>query len=141
MKTFWSILGGMAMLALLLAVPVRSEMVTVSDSDLSGITGKSVNSLSFSGTANTSIEATGDNSANIQTGWFQWNDRHDADTSVNKGGNNQSGDNSAVQQNVTADSNVINWGAAATLTWVTGSGGATGTIAQMPYAVMGVGGF
>lgn len=129
------------MLALLLAVPVRSEMVTVSDSDLSGITGKALNTLTFAATANTTITANGDSSANVQVGWYQWNDRHDTDGSVNKGGNNQSGDTSAVQQNVVANTNSINWGAWSTLTWISGNESSTGTIAQMPYAVMGVGGF
>jgi hypothetical protein len=139
MKTFWSILGGMAMLALLLAVPVRSEMVTASDSDLSGITGKVNNTLTFTGGAVTDITAGG--SANVQFGWYQWNDDHSADVSINKGGNNQSGDTSAVQENVVADSNLINWGAAANLIWISATESSTGSIAQMPYATMGVGGF
>jgi hypothetical protein len=157
MKTFWSILGGMAMLALLLAVPVRAEMAAIADSDLSGISGKASNTYMFSGTTTTTITANGDSSANVQFGWFQWTDRHGnsdvdlstdtvldgaaVDISNHKGANNQSGANSAVQENVVADSNVINWGAAATLVWITGSGTVTGAINQMPYAVMAVGGF
>lgn len=128
------------MLALLLAVPVRSEMVTASDSDLSGITGKVNNVLTFTGGAVTSIDAVG-GSANVEVGWFQWNDDHSADVSINKGGNNQSGDASVVQQNVIGDSNLINWGAAANLLWISATESSTGTIAQMPYATMGVGGF
>jgi len=155
MKTFWSILGGVTMLALVVALPVRAEMSAVSDSDLAGITGKAINnSYLFSGTSATTLDVP-EGSANIQFGWYQWTDRHGnsdvvgtvavngsaADTSDHKGANNQSGDSTTVQENVVADANTINWGAYSALIWVSGNENSSGSIAQMPYSTMGIGGF
>jgi len=140
MKKAIMLLGGIAVLALL-AAPVWAGMSSVADSELAGISGKANNQYLFSGTSNTDQSMTQDNSANIQVGWYQWNDDHSTDASDHKGANDVSGDATTTQQNVVADTNLINWGAAATLNWVTGTESSGGTIAQMPYAVFANGGF
>ena len=58
-------LGGVALLALLIAVPVRAEVASVSDSDLDAISGK------------------GD--ATVTFGAYFWVDAHDTDASNHKG--------------------------------------------------------
>jgi len=142
MKTFWSILGGLVVLGIMLALPVQAAMVSVSDSDLSGITGKdNTNEYLFSGATSTSLTANGDSSANIQFGWYQWTDNHSQETSDHKGANDQSGTDTTVQGNVVADVNVINWGAWSQLDWVSTSDTSSGTISQMAYGVAGIGGF
>jgi hypothetical protein len=140
MKKAILILGGIAVLALM-ALPVWAGMSSVADSDLAGISGKANNQYLFSGTSNTNQTMTEDNSANIQVGWFQWNDDHSTDMSNHKGANDVSGDATTTQQNVVADTNLIQWGAAASLNWVTSTETSSGTIAQMPYAVFANGGF
>lgn len=140
-KSILSILGGIAGLALLLAVPVwAGEMSQVTDSDLAGISGK-VNTYLFSGALTTDQANTNGSSANISVGWYQWSDDHTADTSDHKGANDQSGSDSTVQQNVVATANVIQWGAWATTNWNTASETSTGTIISMAYATMANGGF
>jgi len=86
MKKATLILGGIAVLALM-AMPVWAGMSPIADSDLAGISGKASNQYLFSGTSNTSQILTSDNSANIQVGWYQWNDDHSADVSDHKGAN------------------------------------------------------
>jgi hypothetical protein len=142
MKTFWSILGGLVVLGFMVALPIQAEMVAVSDSDLSGITGKDfTNEYLFSGDTTTSITANGDSSANIQVGWYQWTDNHATETSDHKGANDQSGATTTVQGNVAADVNVINWGAWSQLDWVSATDTSGGTISQMAYGVAAIGGF
>lgn len=58
-------LGGLAVLAVLVAAPVKAEMVTVSDSDLDTISGKGDATVSF--------------------GAYSWFDSHAADASNHKG--------------------------------------------------------
>jgi len=144
MKAYRSILTGLAVLALLIAVPVMAEKVSVGDADLAGITGK-VNTYTFGADASISQSASGDTSANIQVGWYQWTDTHTADTTNQKAANyfgSETAGNTA-QSNVTASINAITWGATGngelTATDVTVSG-ASG-FANMDYAVMAVGGF
>jgi len=144
MKAYRSIISGLAVLVLLLAVPVWAEMASVSDSDLAGITGK-VNTYTFGADASISQSASGDTSANIQVGWYQWTDTHTTDTTNQKAANyfgSETAGNTA-QSNVTASINAITWGATgngeltATDVTVTGASG----FANMDYAVMAVGGF
>ena len=140
MKKAILLLGGMAVLALL-AAPAWAGLSPVADSELAGISGKADNQYLFSGTANTTQSLTSDNSANILVGWFQWNDDHSTDASDHKGANDVSGVSTTTQANVVSDTNLIQWGAAATLNWVTDTESSGGTIAQMPYAVFANGGF
>jgi hypothetical protein len=143
MKTYLSILGGIAMLALLVAMPAKAEMTAVGDSDLAGISGKagSANDYTFSSASTTNQANTGGSSSNIEFGWFQWNDDHAKDVSNHKGANDQSGAASQVQQNVTELQNGINWGAWGSLSYLSTSETSSSTVAQMAYAIMGVGGF
>lgn len=140
MKTLLSVIGGMAVLMLLLVLPVQAEMSVVVDSDLSGISGKASNQYNFSGASSTAQAVSNDSSANIQVGWFQWNDVHSGDTTNHKGANDQSGTSTNVQENVVSSANVINWGAAAhnnlVITGGIGDGGA-----NMAYGVFANGGF
>jgi hypothetical protein len=138
MKRVILLLGGITVLALM-ASQVWAGMSPVADSELAGISGKADNNFILSGTINQTL--TVDNSANVEVGVEQWNDDHAADTSNHKGANDQRGDNSQVQNNVTADTNIINWGAAAALNWVDTSETSSDVIAQMPYAVFANGGF
>ena len=141
MKTYRSIVSGLAMLVLLVAVPVWAEMVSVGDSELSGISGKQ-NTYNFQGGASITQTANSDTSANIQVGWYQWADDHSADTTNQKAANYFSSENAgnAAQENVAASINAITWGA-------TGNGELTATtvnaatFTNMNYGVMAVGGF
>jgi hypothetical protein len=142
MKAYKSMLAGLAVLAMALSVPVWAEMVSVSDSDLAGISGKD-NLFTFAGETSSSQSANDDSSANIQVGWYQWADNHSADTTNQKASNyfsSGSAEGNSVQQNAVAAINAITWGA-------TGNGQFTaasisgGDFTNMDYAVMAVGGF
>jgi len=141
MKAYRSILTGLAVLALLIAVPVMAEMVSVGDADLAGITGKA-NTFTFSGDTSSTQTANSGSSANIQVGWYQWSDNHSTDQTNQKAANFFTSENAgnAAQQNVTASINAINWGATGngelTATTVTAA-----TFTNMDYGVMAVGGF
>ena len=85
--------------------------VSVSDSDLSQITGKD-NLASFSSAATVTVTS-GSGNGNVQVGFYQWEDDHTQDGSDAKGGNTANGDTSSVQNNVTGINNIFGWGAAA----------------------------
>jgi hypothetical protein len=138
MKRMLLVLGGITVLAFV-ATQAWAGMTLVADSDLSGISGKADNSFTMSGGIVQTL--TTDNSANVEVGVEQWNDTHATDASDHKGANDQSGANTQVQANDVADTIVINWGAAATLNWVTDTESSGDVIAQMPYAVFANGGF
>ena len=115
MKKSIPIVGGAAAVALLLAAPGQAEVTAVGDSELASITGKMGHSpnqfdIGSSGTTTQSV-TTGD--SNIQWAWYQWHDEHGTDGSIKKGANDQSGTSSLVQASVVAETNLINWGAAA----------------------------
>lgn len=148
MKAYKSILTGLALLALVLAVPVWAEMISVSDSDMAGIAGK-LNTLTVTGGGTTQV-ASSDASANIQVGWFQWSDLHDTDKSNQKGANffpsGQLGGATStainrVQENVTAAVNAISWGATGNGEFTASSMSGVTSFVNMNYAVMAVGGF
>lgn len=127
-----------ALLVALWALPVRAGMMSVSDSDLAAITGKD-NTSTIEGA---SLLTQGNESSNgdINVGYYQWSDNHSADASDHKGANDQSGANSAVQQNVVADFNAISWGAYAQANYVSGDVVDAG-IDQEAWATLYVGGF
>lgn len=142
MNAYRSILTGLAMLAMALAVPVWAEMISVSDTDLAGVAGKA-NTFTFGGGTTSDQTANSDSSANIQVGWYQWSDNHAGDTTNQKASNyfsSGSQQGNEAQQNVVAAINAISWGA-------TGNGQFTaasisgGDFTNMDYAVMAVGGF
>lgn len=142
--------SGMAAAGLLASAVAMAAPQAMSDSKLDKITGKS-NAYTFgstSTTTTTNITETGDNSANIQFGWYQWSDVHTADTSLHKGANDQSGSSSLVQNNITGTVNSLVWGSIGQNTLVnapTGGGTAVGDIGggqtNMAYGVFAGGGF
>ena len=143
MKSYRSILSGLVMLSLLIALPVWAEMAAVSDSEMAGITGKAAtNTYTFSSGAFTRQTASSDTSANIQVGWYQWSDNHATDQSNQKAANDfdSSGGSNQAQYQVTAAINAINWGATGNGEIVAGDLAAT-DFTNMDYAVMAVGGF
>jgi len=111
MKTKMITLASAAALTMSLALPVYAGSQTMSDDALDAIAGKS-NTSSTLGVDSSSVTATAAN-GNVQVGYYQWDDLHTNDASINKGGNVQSGSNSQVQQNVASTLNVLAWGAAA----------------------------
>ena len=87
MKLSHYIFGGMAALALMVAVPAYAEMTTVADSDLDGIAAKGDASVAFAG--------------------YSWTDTHAADSSEHKG----AVDNGAAAVNTESGINTANvWG-------------------------------
>ena len=65
MKKMLSMLGGLAVFAFVVAVPVRAEMVAVSDSDLDTVSGKGTAIINF--------------------GAYEWTDNHNNDSADQKG--------------------------------------------------------
>lgn len=97
--------------ACLLSARACAGVTTLSDTDMSHITGES-NIYNLGG--GSSMQVTSINStANVQLGMVQWSDDHSADTSNHKGSNDQSGTNSQVQAHITAEANAIAWGSIA----------------------------
>ena len=107
MKTTWYMLVALTIVAMLAVVPAHAASVSLSDADLAVISGKAMNASD-----GTSFATLDEGNANSQTGSYSWGDGHTNDASNHKGANDVSGATSAVQQNVTSTSNVINWGAA-----------------------------
>lgn len=93
----------------LMSAPAFADVTVVSDATLDTIMGEA-NSSFIGGISNSTVSGTNAN-GNIQVGSYQWSDNHSADTSANKGANNQSGDGSMVQQNATSVANALAWGA------------------------------
>jgi len=73
MKLSRYILGGMAALALMVAIPVHAEMTAIADSDLDGIAAKGNASVTFAG--------------------YSWGDSHTTDASNHKGALDNTGAN------------------------------------------------
>jgi hypothetical protein len=109
MKTNMLTLASAAALTMSLALPVYAGTTALSDAALDAVSGKD-NTSTVGGLDTTSITGSTLN-GNIQVGYYQWDDDHSADSSTNKGGNLQSGNNSQVQQNGSAAANTLAWGA------------------------------
>jgi hypothetical protein len=109
MKTNMLTLASAAALTMSLALPVYAGTTALSDAALDAVSGKD-NTSTVAGTDTTSITGSTLN-GNIQVGYYQWDDDHQGDSSTNKGGNLQSGNNSQVQQNGSAAANTLAWGA------------------------------
>jgi hypothetical protein len=109
MKTNMLILASAAALTMSLALPVYAGTTALSDAALDAVSGKA-NTSTVAGVDTTTISGSTLN-GNIQVGYYQWDDDHSADTSLNKGGNLQSGDSSQVQQNASSLANTLAWGA------------------------------
>ena len=137
MKSIASLVAGLAA-ATLLSAPVYAAKVALDDEDLDAVSGMD-NSAFVGGSSYSSVSATNAN-GNIQVGFFQWDDNHSADTSTNKGANVQSGDFSQVQQNATAMTNALAWGAVAQA--VTNNAATIGGNQRVEsWAVLFIGGF
>lgn len=109
MKTNMLTLASAAALTMSLALPVYAGTTSLTDEALDAVSGKA-NTATVGGLNSASVTGSTLN-GNIQVGYYQWDDDHSGDQSTNKGGNLQSGDASAVQQNGTAVANTLAWGA------------------------------
>jgi len=109
MKTNMLTLASAAALTMSLALPVYAGTTALSDAALDAVSGKA-NTSTVAGVDTTTISGSTLN-GNIQVGYYQWDDDHSSDTSLNKGGNLQSGDSSQVQQNASSLANTLAWGA------------------------------
>ena len=138
MKTNMLTLASAAALTMSLALPVYAGTTALSDEALDAVSGKD-NLSTVAGTDTTSITGTTLN-GNIQVGYYQWDDNHSGDKSTNKGGNLQSGDNSAVQQNGSAAANTLAWGAVSQSV-TTNNADIGATQAMESWATMYIGGF
>ena len=143
MKPIALVVAGMAA-ATLLSAPVFAAKTSLSDSEMDKVAGKD-NTYTFSSDSTAVVSLASDASANIQFDWYQWADLHSADTSTNKGANDQSGSSSQVQQNIAGQANALIWGSAGqnVLTNTEGSGGAGvgNDQTNMSYGVFAGGGF
>jgi len=101
-------IGGAAAVAILLSAPAHAATQAVTDGSLDDIAGMS--NTSSTGGADSSTVSAFSASGNVQVGYYQWDDTHAGDSSINKGGNVQSGSNSMVQQNVDSLLNILAWG-------------------------------
>jgi hypothetical protein len=139
MKTNMLTMASAAALTMSLALPVHAATTALSDAALDAVSGKA-NSSTVGSSDNTTVSATTTVNGNIQVGYYQWDDNHAGDTSLNKGGNLQSGNNSAVQQNGTAITNTLAWGAVSqAVTNNTASIGSSQAVES--WATMYIGGF
>ena len=107
MKPSVLLVAGMAA-ATMMSAPVFAAKIVLSDDALDAVYGEA-NSSIINGVSNSTISAT-NAKGNIQIGSYQWDDNHSADSSLNKGANDQSGDFSQVQQNATTVANALAWG-------------------------------
>ena len=138
MKTNMLTLASAAALTMSLALPVYAGTTVLSDEALDAVSGKA-NVSTVGGTDTTSITGSTLN-GNIQVGYYQWDDNHSGDKSTNKGGNLQSGNNSAVQQNGSAAANTLAWGAVSQSV-TTNNADIGQTQAMESWATMYIGGF
>ena len=133
------VVAGMAA-AILMSTPVFAAKAPLSDEVMDGVYGNS-NDYTVSGDTNSTMSLSGGASANIQFAWYQWSDTHAADGSINKNANDQSGDASQVQQNLTAKANALMVGAASQNILSNSGGDVAGSQTIMSYAVFTGGGF
>jgi hypothetical protein len=141
MKTNMLTLASAAALTMSVALPVSAAPTAVSDAALDAISGKD-NTSTVNGQDSTTIGGGGID-GNVQVGYYQWDDDHQTDSSLNKGGNLQSGEQSQVQQFGAAEANALAWGAVAqSITQNTGDGNTIGESQTIEdWATMYIGGF
>jgi hypothetical protein len=117
MNTKTTMIAGLAAAGALLSVPVYAAgLKALDDSALSEVTGKS--NLSSFGATDTLVIHNDNTNGSVSIGYYQWEDTHAIDTSNHKGANDQSGNNSVVQQNVSGELNTLLWGAGAQVSTV-----------------------
>lgn len=134
-KTMLGVLGACAVLS---TVPAYADKHTIGDKALDHITGKA-NSTTISGSNSLTMGMTADHGS-VQVGYYQWDDSHQSDASNHKGANDQSGNHSMVQENVTAILNSLAWGGPAQLSTVNAASVA-GNQNNTSWWIMYLGGF
>jgi hypothetical protein len=132
--------ASMAAASILAAAATSSQAAptAVSDASLNNITGMNGNLTTSSG-LNIGVSMGGDNSANVQFGFYQWYDDHSNDQSTVKGGNRFDGSSSNVQAQVNESNNAIFWGGLGQNNLVTSGIGTGGS--NMAYGTFAGGGF
>jgi hypothetical protein len=128
-----------AVLAMAVALPAYAGTQAIGDEDLDAIAGKA-NTATFTGADVLTITTGNSANGNVQVGYYQWDDTHATDGSLNKGANDQSGATSNVQANVVSVLNIIGWGAAAQVSTVN-SADIGADQATESWATLYVGGF
>ena len=131
--------AGMAA-ATLLTAAVQAAPTTIGDDELGAIAGKDNSAGGTSATIGITASMSGDNSANIQLGFYQWEDYHSSDSSTVKGGNQVDGTTSNVQASVAGQNNAFFWGGLGQNTLVVGSDVGS-AVTNMAYGTFGNGGF
>lgn len=126
--------------AIFASTSVFAAKTPLSDEIMEGVYASS-NNYTFNGNTSSSMSLSGNANANIQHAWYQWSDTHATDGSINKNANNQSGDTSRVQQNLTAKTNALMVGAVSQNVLSNGAGDIAGNQTVMSYAVFNGGGF
>jgi len=139
MKTNMLVLASAAALTMALAAPAYAGTSALSDEALDAVSGKA-NTSSVAGNDSTTVSGIGTVNGNVQVGYYQWDDDHTGDTSLDKGGNIQSGDTSNVQQNISGIANTLAWGAVSQSV-TDNSGDIAGEQAVESWATLYVGGF
>jgi hypothetical protein len=140
MKTKLMITMASATLLAAIAMPAFAAPTAMDDNALDAIQGKGTNSDTITGVSTVSVLTGDSTNGSVQVGYYQWDDIHTGDLSHNKGGNDASGNNSQVQQNVGALLNILGWGAAAQVS-MTNTGNIGGGQDNESWGTLYVGGF
>ena len=140
MKTKILTLVSVAALTMSLASSVYAGSSILSDDALDTVSAKS--NESFTGAADsTTVNGSVGMAGNVQVGYYQWDDIHSTDQSINKGGNIQSGDQSEVQMNATIEANCVAWGGCSDSITTNTRSPIGGTQGAESWWIMYVGGF
>ena len=131
--------AGMAA-ATLLTAAAQAAPTAIGDDELGAIAGKSNTAGGTGATIGITASMSGDNSANIQWGFYQWGDFHTSDSSTVKGGNQVDGTVSNVQSSVVGDDNAFFWGGLGQNVLTVGTD-LIGAATNMGYGTFGNGGF
>jgi len=126
--------------AILLSTSVFATRAPISDEVMDGVYGNA-NAYSVSGGSASSVSLSGGANANVQYSGFQWADNHAGDSSVRKNANDQSGDASQVQQNLSGKANALVVGAVSQDVVSNSGGDIAGSQIATSYAVFTSGGF
>ena len=133
------VVAGMAV-ALLLSEPVFAARALLSDEAIDEVAGAG-NDYTFSGNSSATVSLAGGANGNIQLEGYQWSDDHSNDQSQSKGGNNQSGSASQVQQNISGHANALFVGSVSQNVLISSGGAVGGSQNNTAYAVVASGGF
>ena len=128
------------MVAVLMSAPVFATKAPISDEVMDGVYGNS-NAYTVGGDLASAVSLSSGANANVQYSEFQWTDTHAADGSNRKNANDQSGDASQVQQNLTSKANALVVGAVAQNVLSNSGGDIAGSQIGTSYAAFSTGGF